>query len=156
MKQFQQQFDQFRADAVTETDALLMLKHEVDAGMKVLRDVATTLSAARRQLDEERKEFEQQRADAEKFAEPLATPPGEEPSRETDDILPPETLPVEEEPEEEFLEDPEDPEPSDSSARTGEEEWLPPALAELEPEKPPEPSGTVLPQPVAISLNKAD
>jgi hypothetical protein len=60
-----------------------MLRNEVDAGMRVLRDVATTLSAARRQLDAERTAFEQQRADAEKFAEEPALPPGEE--RERDD-----------------------------------------------------------------------
>jgi hypothetical protein len=165
MQQFKQQFDQFRAHAVTETDSLLMLRHEVDAGMKVLRDVATTLSAARRQLDEERAEFEKQRADAEKFAEPIATPPGqpwerdddtapgEDPSPETDNILPQETLPVGEEPEAEFPEELEDPELSDSSRCTTKDEELPPALAKYEPEETPPPRGSVFPSPTAISLN---
>jgi hypothetical protein len=148
MKQFQQQFDQFRADAVTETDALLMLKHEVDAGMKVLREVANSLSAARWQLDEERREFEQQRADAEKFAEPLAIPPGDQPERD-DNIAPGEesSREADEEPED-------DPELSDSSRHITGDEELPPELAKSEPEKPPPSPGSVFPQPIAISLNK--
>jgi hypothetical protein len=62
-----------------------------------------------------------------------------EPREAADDILPQETLPVGEEPED-------DPEPI-------EDEELPEPLAKVEPEDPPEPSGSAFPQPTAISLN---
>jgi hypothetical protein len=138
MQQFQQQFDQFRADAVTETDSLLMLKHEVDAGMKVLRDVATTLSAARRQLDEERAEFEQRRADADKFAEPISAPP---PTGDLHDVAPV---------------DPEQKGLTDQGALPRELEEIAPGDPGTDPILPSELAEPPLPpaQPVSVSLNK--
>jgi hypothetical protein len=118
-------------------------------------------------------EYKQRRADQERFAEPLSAPPcditsgdpsgshdtaapvGEPEPREaeltpSDDILPPAVTPPKEELED--REEQDDPELSDASSRVGDEE-LPEPLAAYEPEDPPEPRGSVFPQPTAISLN---
>ena len=159
-------FDQVRADTANFVTTLQEREQQVsareDAVARRERAVLDLVGGASALLDR----LERHRADQERFAEEPATPPGditsgdpsgshdntdpapgEEPPRETDDIVPQAALPADH-PEEEFL-DPEDLEDPEAT----EDEWLPPALAELEPEKPPEPSGTVFPSPTAVSLN---
>ena len=159
-------FDQVRADTANFVTTLQEREQQVsareDAVARRERAVLDLVGGASALLDR----LERYRSDQEKFAEEPATPPGditsgdssgshdntapgepgEHPSREADDIVPRAALPVDH-PEEEL--DPEDLEDPEAT----EDEWLPPALAELEPEKPPEPSGTVFPSPTAVSLN---
>jgi hypothetical protein len=161
-------FDQVRADTANFVTTLQEREQQVsareDAVARRERTVLDLVGGASALLDR----LERYRSDQEKFAEEPATPPGditsgdpsgshddntdpapgEEPPREADDIVPQAALPVDH-PEEELpdLEDLEDPEAT-------EDEWLPPALANLEGNKSPEPSGSVHPQPIAISLNE--
>jgi hypothetical protein len=160
-------FAQVRADTANFVTTLQQREQQVsareDAVARRERAVLDLVGGASALLDR----LERYRGDQERFAEEPATPPGditsgdpsgshddstdpapgEEPPREADDIVPRAALPADH-PEEELL-DPEDLEDPEGT----EDEWLPPALAELEPEKPPEPSGTVFPSPTAVSLN---
>ena len=141
-------FDRFRTDSISFVDSLQRRDADLRAREQAVtareRGVADLMGKTAQLLDRINKRL----GDAEKFSEEPATPPG------ADDILPPETLPVEEEPE---LEDPEeehDPELSDSTNRITGDEELPPELAKLEPKETPPSRGSVFPQPIAISLNK--
>jgi hypothetical protein len=141
-------FNRFRADTTSFVDSLIATKQALtareDAVAQRERVVADLMRKAAQLLDRINKRL----GDAEKFSEEPATPPG------ADDILPPETLPLEEEPELEDPEEQDDPELSDSTnGITGDDE-LPPELAKLEPKETPRSHGSVFSQRVAISLNE--
>jgi hypothetical protein len=160
-------FDQVRADTANFVTTLQEREQQVsareDAVARRERAVLDLVGGASALLDR----LERYRSDQEKFAEEPATPPGDitsdsdpsgshgntdpapgtDPAREADDIVPQAALPADHL-EEEYL----DPEELEDPEAT-EDEWLPPALANLEGNKPPEPRGSVFPSPVAISLN---
>jgi hypothetical protein len=157
-------FDQVRADTANFVTTLQEREQAVsareDAVTRRERAVLDLVGGASALLDR----LERYRSDQERFAEPPATPPGDitsgdpsgshgntdpaprtDPAREAHDIVP-QAAPPADHPEEEL--DPEDLEDPEAT----EDEWLPPALANLEGNEPPERRGSVL-QPVAISLN---
>jgi hypothetical protein len=139
----QTRFDQVRADTAGFVNTLKDREQQVSAREDAVstreRAVLDLVGGASKLLDR----LERHRADAEKFAEEPALPPGEEPPTSDEEMQPTGHLhevPAKEEPELEGTED----------------EELPPELAKLEPEKPPEPRGSVFPQPTAISLNSEE
>lgn len=138
MRQFQEQFAQLRADSINIKNAMELTARE-DA--LTLRTQAVVDFAGRTAEFYERTEslFKKLKAEAEEG--PIPTPPGDEPPATSDEH----TAPAGDLHSVEPVHEPE--------LEGSEDEELPPELARLPPEEPPEPRGSVYPQPIAISLN---
>jgi hypothetical protein len=133
MKQTIAKFDRFRNDSISFVDSLINKERDLSAREDAVaareRVVADLMGRAASLLDRVNARI----GDAERFAEPISLPPGEQAAPSPGGEL--HAVPAKD-PEPEFTEDQE----------------LPPELERLEP-KNPEPSGTAFPQPTAISLN---
>jgi hypothetical protein len=142
MRQTIARFDRFRNDSISFVDALKCREANITAREDAVEQreqiVSDLMGKAAQLLDR----INNQLSDAEKFAEPISLPPGDDSpgeQREADDNAEPglSTSPGKE------------PEPSLPVPTTDEE--LPQELARLEPEEH-EPPGTVQQQPTSISL----
>jgi hypothetical protein len=133
-------FDKFRNDSISFVDSLINKERDLSAREDALaareRVVADLMGRAASLLDRVNARI----GDAEKFAEPISLPPGEQRAEDAPAPSPGGELhavPPTEEPDLEA------------------DQELPPELERLEPESPP-PSGTAFPQPTAISLNSEE
>ena len=142
MKQFRQQFAQLRADSIDLREAMEEWAKDLTAREEALtRRTQAVVDFGRTAEFYERTEslFKKLKAEAEEG--PIPTPPGDEPPATSDER----TAPAGDLHSVEPVHEPE--------LEGAEDEELPPELTRLQPKEPPEPRGSVYPQPVAISLN---